>query len=419
MGTCIIPAVTQNTEKSYPISRGTWLYVGGSGPGNYTRIQDAVDNASDGDTVYVYNDSSPYYENIVVNKSVHLIGEDRETTVIDGNWKEHVVFVSSDNASIEGFTIQNSSNDCGGIKLCSNYSTIQRIILRNNYYGILLEDSSYNSIRNNTITMAENTGIMLSFFSRYNLISGNIIHWFNNDGIELIGFSCNNTILENIIEDNLDKGVLIVSDGNILSYNMIRNNNYGISVVHNKNNIIVNNTIRNNLVGVGIQGSTSVNSIIADNTISFCWYGILLNGLKNIVISRNNMLNNTYAIDTTETSNITILKNQFTTNHIGIKIVSSSDTIMYENNINNNIEGIFLENSYKNEIRCNNFNDNTQRNALFSDCNTTVWDSNYWNRPRILPKIIFGKIKLRNIPITWINIDWHPAQEPYDIPGMT
>ena len=47
--------------KSVKVS-GNTLYVGGSGPGNYTRIQDAIDNASDGDTVFVYDDSSPYFE---------------------------------------------------------------------------------------------------------------------------------------------------------------------------------------------------------------------------------------------------------------------------------------------------------------------------------------------------------------------
>ena len=47
VGTCIIPVPAQDTEKpSLPTSSGKWLYVGGDGPGNYTRIQDAVDNAS-------------------------------------------------------------------------------------------------------------------------------------------------------------------------------------------------------------------------------------------------------------------------------------------------------------------------------------------------------------------------------------
>ncbi|MCD6481001.1 MAG: hypothetical protein J7L31_01850, partial [Thermoplasmata archaeon] len=61
---------------------GNILYVGGSGPENYSKIQNAIDNASDGDTVFVYDDSSPYYENIVINKSINLVGENKDTTVI-------------------------------------------------------------------------------------------------------------------------------------------------------------------------------------------------------------------------------------------------------------------------------------------------------------------------------------------------
>ena len=73
-------------EKSYILPlNGKTLYVGGSGPGNYTKIQEAIDDASDGDTVYVYDDSSPYYENLNVSKSIYLIGEDKNTTIIGGN----------------------------------------------------------------------------------------------------------------------------------------------------------------------------------------------------------------------------------------------------------------------------------------------------------------------------------------------
>ena len=58
-----------------PMSFGNILYVGGNGTGNYSKIQDAIDNATDGDTVFVYDDSSPYYENLVINTSIELIGE--------------------------------------------------------------------------------------------------------------------------------------------------------------------------------------------------------------------------------------------------------------------------------------------------------------------------------------------------------
>ena len=69
-------------QRCLPSNHSTTLYVGGSGPNNYTKIQDAINDASDGDTVFVYNDSIPYYEHIIINKSINLIGEDKDTTII-------------------------------------------------------------------------------------------------------------------------------------------------------------------------------------------------------------------------------------------------------------------------------------------------------------------------------------------------
>ena len=100
-----------DTEQSIQsLSSGKTLYVGGSGPGNYTKIQDAIDEASDGDTVFVYDDSSPYYEKLVVDKSINLIGEDKYTTIIDGRNSGVVVQITADRVNISEFEIQNGYN---------------------------------------------------------------------------------------------------------------------------------------------------------------------------------------------------------------------------------------------------------------------------------------------------------------------
>ena len=129
------------------------LYVGGSGPGNYTSIQDAIDNASDGDTVFVYDDSSPYYENVVVDKSISLVGEDKDTTIIDGGGGGNVIEVEADWVNISGFTIQNSG---GGAGISTRYSyplgtniNINNNIIKNNSQGIYLSRSDDSIITNN------------------------------------------------------------------------------------------------------------------------------------------------------------------------------------------------------------------------------------------------------------------------------
>jgi hypothetical protein len=93
LGTCINPIIAINNVKkpSIPFRSGNTLYVGGIGPGNYTSIQDAIDNASIGDTVFVYNGT--YYEIITIDKSINLVGEDRYNTIIDGIGEYRIVVV--------------------------------------------------------------------------------------------------------------------------------------------------------------------------------------------------------------------------------------------------------------------------------------------------------------------------------------
>ena len=117
----VIPSTGTTVEKksTTPASSGDTLYVGGSGPNNYTKIQDAIDNASDGDTVFVYNGT--YYENIVVDKSIDLIGEDRNTTIIDGRGAERdITSISRDFVTIINFTMQNSLINCHGIYITAS-----------------------------------------------------------------------------------------------------------------------------------------------------------------------------------------------------------------------------------------------------------------------------------------------------------
>ncbi|MHA1376567.1 MAG: hypothetical protein ACTSR7_19990, partial [Promethearchaeota archaeon] len=66
LGLAIAPStgITDVKQIVLPTTSGDTLYVGGNGTGNYTKIQDAIDDANPGDTVFVYDDSSPYYEKV-------------------------------------------------------------------------------------------------------------------------------------------------------------------------------------------------------------------------------------------------------------------------------------------------------------------------------------------------------------------
>lgn len=154
-----ISGIQLNENIIIPSDKGNTLYVGGSGEGNYTRIQDAIDNASDGDTVFVYDDSSPYYENIRIDKHITLIGEDRNTTIINGeNWCTVRISPDADNVLISGFTITGASD---GIFVNADNNIIQGNKIVFNYFGIEIGyDADYNIIINNIIAHNRAAGIL-------------------------------------------------------------------------------------------------------------------------------------------------------------------------------------------------------------------------------------------------------------------
>ena len=237
---------------------GDTLYVGGTGPGNYTKIQDAINDANNGDTIYVY--SGTYNENVKIDKTINLVGENRNTTVIDGGNKRDVVRITTDGVTISGFTIRNGGGGfgyAGGIKLnpSSNSVICDNIIIDNDWYGIwVLENaSSYTTISNNIISGNGNEkygGFNIWLYqSSHNTISNNIINNGKGYGIGICFWSTNTTVAGNIIADNKLEGIKSrFGYDNKIYGNTIENNNwYGIRFLNaSANNIIEHNNFINN-----------------------------------------------------------------------------------------------------------------------------------------------------------------------------
>ena len=357
------------------MSDGNILYVGGSGLDNYTRIQDAIDNASDGDTIFVYDDSSPYNENIVINKSINLIGENRYTTYIDGSLNQSLsaVYISSKNVILSDFTIlkygiNNYSYDDYVIYIQSDYNIISGNILTGNItYGIRIGGSQYNNISDNFITNNINIGILL-ICSNYTNISNN---YFSKvlSGIGLY-YSNNNDIISNFIS----------------------NCGTGIFLLGTKSNYIYGNIITNNEMGIRSESyiqadSFSANNIIIRNNISYNkFYGLfIMNPLEDEVI-QNNFIGNKYNAYF------------FYQIYYGLRaryLIGSKPYIL----------------------------------KIF-------WNSNYWDEPRLQSYFIPGFITfyslnylircirilyndpepdLYTLPINWFNMDKNPAKQPYNI----
>lgn len=252
------PAMAQTTEKPLSTARGNWLYVGGSGPGNYTTIQSAINDANPGDTVFVYNDSSPYSEAVEVNRSISLIGEEKHTTVIDpGSIKDiPALNISVDTVVVQGFTIQNStttnwSNYAAGIFITADNVLIKDTIIKDNSYGIsvggrihtTLYDANHCVIEENDITN-NLCGIYLDH-GNYSTIAHNYIS-LNGDGIRLQ--SCHSTLITlNQITENDGTGIGVIETTNAsILQNNITSNQIGFDIIESSKNSIEQNNIYKN-----------------------------------------------------------------------------------------------------------------------------------------------------------------------------
>src|SRR4030042_4799426 len=88
-------------------------------PDDYSVIQEALDNAGAGDTIYVKK--GVYCENLIIHTALSLIGEERDNTIIDGRMSDFgsVITITADGVTVAGFTIRNAVDlSASGITLC-------------------------------------------------------------------------------------------------------------------------------------------------------------------------------------------------------------------------------------------------------------------------------------------------------------
>lgn len=139
--------------------------VAGTG-GAFTSIQAAIDASTDGDTIQVA--PGAYHENVIVNKSVALLGAEAGIlsfnqsggqSLVDGGYAGSGFQVVVSGVIIDGFTVANSGSATGGagISIDSSVSNISILdnILTGNEVGLFLNGTDVlvqgNTIVNNNL----------------------------------------------------------------------------------------------------------------------------------------------------------------------------------------------------------------------------------------------------------------------------
>jgi parallel beta-helix repeat protein len=390
---------------------GNTLYVGGNGSGNYSKIQDAIDNASDGDTVFVYDDSSPYVEwHIDIDKSINLIGENKETTIVDGNGTT-IFRIIADNVHITGFYIQNS--DARGIRIYSDFNNISDNIFYYVNKGIELTSSNNNIIYRNKIRLKGSlpSGIKLTS-SHNNIISENNLPGWHKKGIDLMERSTNNIISGNILNGSYDRGISLVQNS-------------------------INNTITKNYVtkaggGIFCYNDDEDNSIFTKNEVSYCGYAMEL------VVQSSYIKDN--IIESSRKYGVILYgDNNFVSGNI-IKDSKEGTLKIFGGDFNKIINNAFINNTNRdplifiggnrNIIEKNNFIGNLG-DAYFQNSWGNRWNKNYWDKCyNGWIYLIYGiweiydpfdmdpdKEPIRTI--RYYNADFRPARKPYEIPDTS
>jgi len=249
------------------------IFVDDDGNADFTHIQDAINSANENDIIYVYNGT--YIEHIIINKSIHLIGENTQTTIIKSLEKKDIIQVLDTYlVTISGFTIQND------------------LEFQEYLAGIFLKNSTDVIIEHNSISGCFDA-ILLK--SSHCLISHNILNK-NKIGISFGHYRTNyipkftrtysksmlshdyNIITKNSIMNNSENGISICySSNNNITENCIYHNNYGMKLQQSSNNIISqNNFIENDINAFAFDVSTN----LWNNNYWDTWIGIHLSILS-------------------------------------------------------------------------------------------------------------------------------------------
>jgi len=296
---------------------------------NYTTIQDAINapETLDGHTIFV--EEGKYYEHVIVNKSLSLVGENISTTIIDGNFTGNPITIVASHVNVTNFTVQEAwlgtwyiFNGYGiYMSAGTSYNNISHNIIANNLmYGIMLNASSHNIIYDNIVR--DNNGSGLTMWSSHNnMIFNNTIEdcglIIGGSGIVIVN-STENVVYDNIVLDNGGLGIALIISG----HNQLYNNNMAGN--------------RYNFEMTGISKPDFNNSIEMSNLVDgkhIC----CLQGVKNVVVDSQLNIATLYIIDS---ENITMKDLVLTKNGVGLFLWQTNDSRIENVTVSGNMQGV-------------------------------------------------------------------------------
>ncbi|MGQ9565046.1 MAG: right-handed parallel beta-helix repeat-containing protein [Candidatus Bathyarchaeales archaeon] len=451
----------------YPLSPGV-IHV----PGDYSTIQAAVNAANPWDTIIVSNGT--YKERVTIDKPLRLIGENRSSTIIDAIRGAYAVKITSNNVTVSGFTLQNTSFDpfaaWGGIWL-NNVSNIAiaNCTVTQNLHAVWFNTAQKNIFRGNEFV---NNTYDFGFFGELpkyfvqdidssNTVNGKPIYWLVNqhnvtvpsdagmvaavdstnirvkdlalgkNGRSVLFVSTNNSFVENVTVEDSEFGIYLLYSHN----NTVRNNRasnspqYGIVLTYSNGNTVSNNNVSH--TGYNLKLVTSHQNKITGNilTNSTDMYGLMLDaGCLNNTVSGNIVsFNKQGGIALDDMSRWNVFTHNFVEGNKGpdggfLLYDGSRDNLIAENTFLNNSWGVKAMSGYEFPYTCkstiykNNFLYNTVQTYHDAYTKNHIWDNgaegNYWSDFVGIDANLDG-ISDKNYTMDVNNVDLYPLMEPW------
>lgn len=298
----------------------------------YTSIQNAIDNAYNGDTIQIY--SGNYSENIFINKTLSLFGNGTSSTFITGALSQNTTVVNSDNCIITGITfLGDATSPFSGILIKSDNNSIIQCNISNTYLGIYSISSNNNTIVDCELYNLSGYGVYL-YKSCNNTIRNTSVEKYFWHGIEFSDNSNNNTA-ENCscgYSNTMGDGFFLRQSNNneIKNCSSYKNGNSGIFSTVSSHLFVYNCTIKNNdNVGISVSSDDNyfINNIICNNGN----YGLYINANRNQIINNIIQKHDWYGVWIVNGDNSQVFHNSFINNNGGQTQARDDGSLNYWN----------------------------------------------------------------------------------------
>jgi parallel beta-helix repeat protein len=380
----------------------------------YQTIQQAICAGATSDGQVLSVKPGTYRENLVVNKTLSIVGDDKATTIIDGGNHGTAVSITQNGVKLEGFTVRNSGTNQGaGIYLNSvNNCNIANNNVEANYYGIYLNYSGSNTLRSNAMDgNVYNLGVdgnesshFINDIDSSNTINGKKVYYllnagnfdFNPSTYPDVGYlaliNCTGITVQGLNLSGNHNGLLLVGTQNsTITDNEVANCNEGVRLIGSQNNVLRNNRLSGNAYNFWVQNGL-VNDADSSNTVNgkpiYYWvnqhdktvpldagYVALIN-CTGITVQNLDLANNWQSIVLSSTTNSTIKQNQISNSYYGIVLEDASNyNSISANSVTSNVRGIAVSNCNSNSITGDTLSKN-QYGAYFRSSNFTALSEN-------------------------------------------